>query len=568
LIFKIFLIILPLILFVFLTNYDAFAQETDLQCPEGKVAVVRITNPNPICVTETTAQRWAQMKIIHVEVADTTITDFQYTSITDDLSRAQSYLITLSNGEFTEPITFQTFSQVEPGGKSKYIPSFYDLGLVTNFSLESIPSTDKIEFYKLIARTINPGKHPELFDVSVDVLAGDNSVIVTVNYPKCRITDYTPYSQDFVLFYQFSESLSGEIRDKAVLYCSGFNIQVYDDKNQKIIPTELLPFTPSADDSIQGYVVHFFGPNFDGLYTVETFSEFSASSAFIETPFDVITTPGNPFDAKPQFFLESLPSKDKEELYKYFARWVNPGEPPQFVNVSVDTITGNGTILQRWNYIDCSLYDYNMRLEDSILRFSLTGEKSAEIRDRSEFTCNGRNLEIGGDNPLPKFPIRAYNIPDEELISPTLPEPTERAQTFSITAFGGELTETHYTDDLQKFDSIRRDRGPLTPANQAKIYDFGFKLESLPEKEKTPFYKFISRYINPGKTPEPFDVNIDTITGDGTTLHRFQYTNCAGVDFWWYLQDATWFYQFSQKQQDEIRERYIFYCDGFGIYFP
>jgi len=570
LIFKIFLTILPLILFVFLTNYDVSAQEIDLECPKNEVVVVRTTNPNQICVDESTAHRWVQIKIAEIvdESIKEPITEFEYESITDDLSRAQSYLVTISGGELTKPIIFQTFSQPEPGNKSRYIPSFYDLGLATNFSLESIPSIDKIEFYKLVAKTINPGKHPELFDVSIDVLAGDNSVIATANYPKCRITDYTPYSQDFVLFYQFSDSLGGEIRDRSVLNCSGLNVQIYDDKNPKIIPDELLPFTPSADDSIQGYVVHFFGPNFDGLYTVETFSDFSPSGTFLETPFDVITTPGNPFDAKPQFFLESLPSKDKEELYRYFARWVNPGEPPQFVNVSVDTITGNGTILQRWNYTDCSLYDYNMHLEDSILRFSYTGEQSPEIRDRSEFTCNGRNLEIGGDKPLPKFPIQAYNIPDEELISPTIPEPTVRAQSFSITVFGGELMEIHHSDKIHKFESLRRDRGALTPANQAKQYDFGFVLESLPEKEKAPFYKFISRYINPGKTPEPFDVNIDTITGDGTTLHRLQYTNCAGVDFWWYLQDGTWFYQFSQKQQDEIRERYIFYCDGFGIAFP
>ena len=31
-----------------------------------------------------------------------------------------------------------------------------------------------------------------LFDVNIDVLAGDNSVIVTVNYPKCEITNYAP----------------------------------------------------------------------------------------------------------------------------------------------------------------------------------------------------------------------------------------------------------------------------------------------------------------------------------------------------------------------------------------
>jgi len=210
-----------------------------------------------------------------------------------------------------------------------------------------------------------------------------------------------------------------------------------------------------------------------------------------------------------------------------------------------------------------------VRLMDSLLRFSYTGEQSPEIIDKSEFTCNGMNLEIGGDKPLAKFPIKGpKSLEEESIIFPTIPEPTERAQSFEISVFGGELTLIYTSDRLQKFEPLRRDRGPLTPASHSKQFDFGFVLESLPEKEKAPFYKFISRYINPGKTPEPFDVNIDTITGDGTTLHRLQYVNCDGVDFWWYLQQGTWFYQFSQKKQDEIRERYIFYCEGIRIDFP
>ena len=588
-IFKILLTIIPLIAFVFLiNNYDVSAQEIDFECPKNEVVVVRTTNPNPICIDESTAERWVVLGLAEIigetkekqtteeeivleieESAEETIPEFQYTSIPNDLSRAQSYLVTISGGELIEPITIQTFSKIEPGDQPNYISSFYELGFDTYFSLESIPSTDKIEFYKLVAKTINPGKAPELFDVSIDVLAGDNSVIITVNYPKCEITNYTPYSQEFVLFYQYSDAINEEIRDRAVLYCSGLNLQVYDDEDQKIIPTKLLPFIPSEDASVQGYIAHFFGPDFDGLYTVETFSDFSPSQNFIETPFDVITIPGFDFDSTPQFFLESLPSKDKDDLYRYFAKWVNPGQPPELVNVSVDMITGNGTILQRWNYIDCSLYDYTMHLEDSLLKFSYTGEQAPEIRDKSEFTCLGMNLEISGDNVLDKFPIKdPKSLEEERIISPTIPEPTERAQSFEISVFGGELTQIYTSDKLQKFEPIRRDRGPLTPLTHDKQYDFGFIIESLPQKEKAPFYKFISSYINPGKTPEPFDVYIDTVNGDGTILHRLQYTNCDSVDFWWYLQQANWFYQFSQKEQDEIRERYIFYCEGFRIDFP
>jgi hypothetical protein len=36
----------------------------------------------------------------------------------------------------------------------------------------------------------------------------------------------------------------------------------------------------------------------------------------------------------------------------------------------------------------------------------------------------------------------------------------------------------------------------------------------------------------------------------------------------WYLQQGSWYYQFSEAEAGEIRERYIFYCEGFGLDFP
>ena len=78
-------------------------------------------------------------------------------------------------------------------------------------------------------------------------------------------------------------------------------------------------------------------------------------------------------------------------------------------------------------------------------------------------------------------------------------------------------------------------------------------------------YEFLSRYVNPVKEPEPFDVAIDTVLGNGEILHRLQYTKCSAIDFAWYLQEANWVYQFSGKQQEEIRERYILYCIGFKM---
>ncbi len=601
-------LILPLIFLTFVSSY-AYAIDYDLECPENKVVIVRTTNPNPICVYDITAQNWVRMGIAEFvdttpeetvdttteETVDTTleepvetlpedsgdnladvlgffsslISEFHYDNVPDELSRAQSYLVTFSNGEFTEPLTIQTFNKVQPGDGEHLIPSLQQSGFDTFFSLSSTPSKDKIEFYNLIAQTINAGKDPELFDVGIDVLAGDNSTILTINYTNCEITDYLPFTQDFLLFYQFSETIGREIRDNATIYCAGIDLEVYNEEHQKIISKEQLPYLPTSDESITGYVVHFNGPDFDGLQTFETFSDFSPSINLIETEYDAITIPGNPLGSKPQFFLESLPSVDKLTLYKYYAMYINPGQPPKSVDVSIDLITGDKTILQRWNYADCYFYEHNTFLEDSFLKFQYSEKPGPEIRDRSEFTCAGNNIEIHGDEPIPTFPIRDLkNNEQKSAIVPNIAKLGDRVDSFRIFAFEGELTQIHSTENLQKFETIRKDRGSLTPVNHVKQFDHGFMIESLPEKNKASFYEFISRYVNPGKSPEPFDVSLDLVTGDDDVLYSVQYVNCGAIDFMWYLQQGSWYYQFSEAEAGEIRERYIFYCEGFGLDFP
>ncbi len=360
-----------------------------------------------------------------------------------------------------------------------------------------------------------------------------------------------------------------EIRDSTTIFCNEIDLEVYTEENQKIISDEQLPYNPIIEQSIAGYVVHFSEPDFDGLNTIKTFSDFSPSVDFVETPFDTLTISGNTIGKKPQFFLESLPSVDKTELYEYYVMYVNPGQPPKPVDVSIDLITGDGTILQRWNYRDCSFHDHSTFLEDSFLKFPYAETLQPEIRDKSEFTCAGNNIEIHGDDLISKFPVLdPANKDDNSEIFPAIAKLEDRSVSFRISAYDGELREIHSADNLQKFESIKRERGPLTTLNHAKQFEFGFVIESLPEKDKALFYDFISRYVNPGKAPEPFDVSLDLITGNDNVLYRLDYANCGAIDFWWYLQQGSWFYQFSGSGDGEIRERYIFYCEGFGVSFP
>ena len=558
---------------VFLINNSVSALEIDLECPENKVVVVRTTNPNPVCVFETTAERWVQLEYAEI-IRESTIPDeskpistqkekyeksllvelnpsFEFDKV------ANSYIVTLSGGELENPLTFETFTMFEPGDKSHYVKSFYDLGFTTNFVLESLPSKDKQEFYQIVERYLSPGKTPEPFDVDVDILDGTDSKLITVSYSKCDVTGYTPHTQEFVLFYQYSGQPRGEIRDITTIYCAGIIVDIHNESEfyERVQENS----TPNDSDRAQSYVVHFFGPDFDGLYSLNTFSKFSPSVNFIQTPFDTITFPGNPLGSNPQFLLESIPSDDKEILYREFSKHINPGPEPDPFNVSIDMVTGDDTILQRWNYVDCRLTDYNIGLDDVNLKFPLGTQPISEIKDKIDISCIGINLQVPNDEQFPKQPIR-----DPKSLLAT---DAKQAKSFILSVSGGELDQTFVDDSIDKIETIKRSMG-LTPLHHDKKYDFGFLTESIPSEDRNVKYEFLSRYINPGKTPEPFDVSIDTVLDDNKILHRLYYTNCDAVDFSWYLQEATFFYQFSNEQRPEIRERYINYCEGFKIEFP
>ena len=66
---NLFLFLVLISLTLVINNY-AYAIDYDLECPENKIVVVRTTNPNPVCVFDTTAERWVGLGI--AEFIDTT----------------------------------------------------------------------------------------------------------------------------------------------------------------------------------------------------------------------------------------------------------------------------------------------------------------------------------------------------------------------------------------------------------------------------------------------------------------------------------------------------------------
>ncbi len=195
-----------------------------------------------------------QISTTEIPLLDGVTQDYNDPAPKDD-NRAQSFIVRFSGGELEYTREITTFTNFIPGDKAHFLKTFEDFGFSTFFILESNPSRDKLGFYDMISRYYNPGKEPELFDVKIDVLSGNNIPIITVQYAKCKVTEQYQYLQDLIIVYQFSGLQEEEIRDRTVFYCSGLNILVNESNNKQ--EPELTK--PAYDDRVTSYVVHFLG---------------------------------------------------------------------------------------------------------------------------------------------------------------------------------------------------------------------------------------------------------------------------------------------------------------------
>ena len=152
----------------------------------------------------------------------------EVTAITTSLSdseRAQSFVVHFSGGDFfTETITIYTYSQFIHFSETITLDSVSTFQERPAFLLRSLPSHDKAVIYNLVDKFVNAGKKPDMFDVSVDVVAGDGSVIQTWDYSRCDVVDYATFVNDDKDKYRFSDKDEAEIRDVLVVECAGFSL--------------------------------------------------------------------------------------------------------------------------------------------------------------------------------------------------------------------------------------------------------------------------------------------------------------------------------------------------------
>ena len=109
--------------------------------------------------------------------------------------------------------------------------SFSRIGFVRSsgveFLLESLPSKDKQPYYEYIQKSLSSAI-PKLLNISIDVFAGDGTLIKTLNYKRCAVTSYFIHVNDSKGKYSFLEDSTAdmEIREITKFECLGFTITV------------------------------------------------------------------------------------------------------------------------------------------------------------------------------------------------------------------------------------------------------------------------------------------------------------------------------------------------------
>jgi len=149
--------------------------------------------------------------------------------------RAQSFSVTFSDGLIEKPFTIDSFTKFQATSSSasstittqaiQTLP-IYTFADTPEFLLEGLPSKDKQLMYEGIDRWMRADPIVKPFDVNVDVVAGDGSIILTWAFTNCIPIAFGTYLQDLVFYYQFVDQDRSEIRERALFQCAGVNLEI------------------------------------------------------------------------------------------------------------------------------------------------------------------------------------------------------------------------------------------------------------------------------------------------------------------------------------------------------
>jgi len=216
-----------------------------VMCKEGLNLVFKSTDGSPVCVKASTVYKliersWISIESAFAQEADpeieaeqvllepktiTTQQDF----LPNESDRAMYFQARISEGliKYTE-IVKSNFFKFTPFKEQS--PQIVPENTLPNrpplrFLLETLPSKENINYYQAIDdyfQTDSPLFKE--FDVSIDVVSGDGTVLQTWEYRNCDLEDYVVYVQDNIIFNRFHGGDGPEIRERSIFHCTGLTL--------------------------------------------------------------------------------------------------------------------------------------------------------------------------------------------------------------------------------------------------------------------------------------------------------------------------------------------------------
>ena len=147
------------------------------------------------------------------------------------------------------------------------------------------------------------------------------------------------------------------------------------------------------DERAQFFVVHFSDGLIEKPFTIDTFVAFEATSSRDDGS-GLIFSPIYKFEDNAEFVLESTPSIDKQDMYRGIDRWMNKSIIVTPFDVDIDVMSGDGRVIQTWEYRDCEPTAYGTYFQDITNFYQFSGKEEAEIRERVVFSCAGIHLTV------------------------------------------------------------------------------------------------------------------------------------------------------------------------------
>ena len=174
----------------------------------------------------------------------------------------------------------------------------------------------------------------------------------------------------------------------------------------------------------------------------------------------------------------------------------------------------------------------------------------------SEFISALQFLVNHGIMEIPITEVSAANVNLEDK---------DRAMSFVVHFSNGDFTKTLTIYTFNTFFHFSSNVG----TNQLDFTQGlesipAFTLQSLPSKDKSLLYNMVDRYVST-KNPEPFSVLVDIVAGDGSIIQTWDYRKCSIEDYSTFVDSNKENYRFSNIDDLEIREIFVFVCLGFHL---